>query len=114
HCRSAPSSHPGSGPGEHMTRFIEFLISLAIVAVLFVIVGFMLPSKRHVEHSVETNRRLPIVFDTISSFNRFTHWNVLPLRDPNMQIRISDPPSGVGARLEYTSEEDGLGEGSWE
>ncbi len=97
-----------------MTRFIEFLISLAIVAVLFVIVGFMLPSKRHVEHSVETNRRLPIVFDTISSFNRFTHWNVLPLRDPNMQIRISDPPSGVGARLEYTSEEDGLGEGSWE
>lgn len=97
-----------------MTRFIEFLISLAIVAVLFVIVGFMLPSKRHVEHSVETNRRLPIVFDTISSFSRFTHWNVLPLRDPNMQIRVSDPPSGVGARLDYTSEEDGLGEGSWE
>lgn len=97
-----------------MTRFIEFLISLAIVAVLFVVVGFLLPSKRHVEHSVETNRRLPIVFDTISSFNRFTHWNVLPLRDPNMDIRVSDPASGVGARLDYTSDEDGLGQGSWE
>lgn len=97
-----------------MTRFIEFLISLAIVAVLFVVVGFLLPSKRHVEHSVETNRRLPIVFDTISSFNRFAHWNVLPLRDPNMNIRISDPASGVGARLDYTSQEKGLGQGSWE
>lgn len=97
-----------------MTRFIEFLISLAIVAVIFVVVGFLLPSHRHVEHSVETNRRMPIVFDTISSFNRFTHWNVLPLRDPNMDIRVSDPASGVGARLDYTSEEDGLGQGSWE
>lgn len=97
-----------------MTRIIEFLISLAIVAVLFIVVGFLLPSQRHVEHSVETNRNMSIVFDTISSFNRFTHWNVLPLRDPNMDIRISDPASGVGARLDYTSEEDGLGQGSWE
>lgn len=97
-----------------MTRIIEFLISLAIVAVLFIVVGFLLPSHRHVEHSVETNRNMSIVFDTISSFNRFTDWNVLPLRDPNMDIRISDPASGVGARLDYTSEEEGLGQGSWE
>ena len=97
-----------------MTRIIEFLISLAIVAVLFIVVGFLLPSQRHVEHSVETNRNMSIVFDTISSFNRFTDWNVLPLRDPNMDIRISDPASGVGARLDYTSEEEGLGQGSWE
>src|SRR5690606_37897062 len=97
-----------------MTRIIEFLISLAIVAVLFIVVGFLLPSQRHVEHSVETNRNMSIVFDTISSFNRFTDWNVLPLREPNMDIRISDPASGVGARLDYTSEEEGLGQGSWE
>lgn len=97
-----------------MTRFIEFLISLAIVAVIFIVVGFLLPSHRHVEHSVETNRNISIVYDTISSFNRFAHWNVLPLRDPNMDMRVSDNASGVGARLDYTSDVDGLGQGSWE
>ena len=44
-----------------MTRLIEILISLAIVAVLFLVVGIVLPSSRHLSHSVETNRTLVIV-----------------------------------------------------
>ena len=97
-----------------MTRLIEILISLAIVAVLFVTVGLMLPSSRHFEHSVETNRKLTIVYDTISSLRRFPDWNPLVLRDPRMDINLAGPEEGVGARLEYSSDEDALGEGSWE
>ncbi|RPE77119.1 SRPBCC family protein [Vulcaniibacterium tengchongense] len=97
-----------------MTRLIEILISLAIVAALFVIVGVMLPASRHLEHSAETNRKLTIVYDTLNSFRRFKDWNPLVLRDPRVQIKLSGPESGVGARLDYESQERGIGTGSWE
>jgi len=96
-----------------MTRLIELLISLAIVAVLFVSVGVVLPNSRHLSHSVETNRKLTIVFDTLNSLRRFTDWNPLAMKDPAMQVKLSGPESGVGARLDYTSKEKGLREGSW-
>lgn len=97
-----------------MTRLIELLISLAIVAVLFVSVGVVLPDSRHLSHSVETNRKMTIVYDTLNSLRRFKDWNPLVLKDPAMQLKLTGPESGVGARLDYSSKEKGLGDGSWE
>lgn len=97
-----------------MTRVLEILISLAIVAVLFVLVGVLLPSSRHQSHSVETNRKMTIVFDTLNSLRRFKEWNPLYLKDPGMKLTLSGPESGVGAKLSYESQEERLGKGSWE
>jgi effector-binding domain-containing protein len=97
-----------------MTRLLEILISLAIVVALFLVVGLVLPSSRHLVEKTETNRKLTIVFDTLNSFRRFKDWNTLPLRDPRMQMTLSGPEEGVGARLDYDSKERGLGQGSWE
>lgn len=99
-----------------MTRLIEFLISLAIVAVLFLVVGVLLPSSRHIKAEVETNRKMTIVYDTLNSFRRFPTWNTLALRDPSMDFKLSGPPAGVGARMEYVSSDKslGVGSGSWE
>jgi len=97
-----------------MTRLLEILISMAIVAVLFVLVGVFLPSSRTITEKVETNRRQSIVFDTLNSVHRFHEWNALALRDPAIEIRKSGPDAGVGARLEYKSKEKSLGQGSWE
>src|SRR3970040_3037582 len=97
-----------------MTRLIELLISLAIVAALFLIIGVILPSSRHLQHSVETNRKLSIVYDTLNSLRRFPEWNPIAAKDPAMQIKRSGPAEGVGSRLDYSSEERGLGQGSWE
>ncbi|TKB88149.1 MAG: polyketide cyclase, partial [Nitrospira sp.] len=58
-----------------MTRLIEILISLAIVAVLFLLVGLVLPSSRFIAEKVETNRKLTIVYDTLNGFSRFKDWN---------------------------------------
>jgi predicted transcriptional regulator YdeE len=96
-----------------MTRVIEFLISLAIVAALFLVVGLLLPSSRHLVEKTETNRKLTIVFDTLNSLRRFDDWNPLVLHDPRAQLKLSGPESGVGARLDYVSQEKGVGEGSW-
>ena len=97
-----------------MTRLLEILISLAIVATLFLLVGLVLPDSRHLTEKIETNRKLTIVFDTLNSLRRFKDWNPLVLRDPRVQLSLSGPDSGVGARLDYVSNEEGLGKGSWE
>ena len=96
-----------------MTRLIEILISLAIVAVLFVVVGVILPSSRHVQESIETNRKMTIVRDTLNSPKRMKDWNVLALRDPRMQWTFSGPDTGVGATASYSSTNDQIGKGSW-
>lgn len=97
-----------------MTRLLEILISMAIVAVLFLVVGMLLPSGRVLVESVETNRRMTIVYDTVSSLRRFKDWNPLVLRDPRIELKLSGPASGVGARLDYVSQNKNLGTGSWE
>jgi hypothetical protein len=97
-----------------MTRLLEILISIAIVVALYLIVALVLPSERHLVEKAETNRKLTLVFDTLNSFRRFKDWNPLVLRDPGMQLTLSGPASGVGARLDYDSRNDKLGKGSYE
>lgn len=97
-----------------MTRLYEILISMAIVAVLFVLVAVFLPSSRTLVEQSETNRQRTIVFDTINSFHRFGEWNPIMLRDPRIRVERSGPEQGVGARLSYESDERAIGKGSWE
>lgn len=96
-----------------MTRLIEILISFAIVAALMLLVGLVLPSSRHLSESVETNRKMTIVFDTLNSLRRFSDWNPLVLHDPRAKLELSGPVSGVGAKLSYDSDTN-VGDGSWE
>jgi hypothetical protein len=96
-----------------MTRLIEVLISLAIVAALFLVISLVLPSSRHLSDSVETNRQMTIVYDTLDSLRRFKDWNPLVLHDPRMQMKLSGPASGVGAQMDYSSKDASIGEGSW-
>ena len=97
-----------------MTRLIEILISFAIVAVLMLLVGLVLPSSRHLSESVETNRKMTIVYDTLNSVRRFRDWNPLVLHDPKAKLEISGPNAGVGAKLAFESNETSVGNGSWE
>ncbi|MDH5824095.1 SRPBCC family protein [Luteimonas sp. RD2P54] len=97
-----------------MTRLLELLISLVIVAVLFVVVGVLLPSERNLVEQVETNRRQTIVFDTINSFRRFDDWHPMVLQDPAIELNRSGPDEGVGARLDFSSDNRNIGDGSWE
>ncbi|WP_028920550.1 polyketide cyclase [Pseudoxanthomonas suwonensis] len=97
-----------------MTRLIEFLIALGIVAVLALVVGVVLPDHRHISESVETNRKMTIVYDTVNNLRRFKDWNPLVLRDPKVQLNVSGASEGVGARLDYASTQGQIGKGSWE
>jgi len=98
-----------------MTRLIEFLIALALVLALFLVIGLVLPSKRHLEESAETNRRMTIVFDTLNNVRRLKDWNpLIPHAANELSYSGGDADhSGVGARVDYTST-GAWGKGSWE
>lgn len=96
-----------------MTRFIEWMVSLLIVIAIFVVIALFLPASRTVSHSVETNRPMSTVNDLYSGFTRFKDWSNVPSRDPRMQVTVSGPESGEGAKYEYRSSQPIIGSGSW-
>lgn len=98
-----------------MTRLIEFLIALALVLALFVVVGLFLPSKRHLQESTETNRRMTIVFDTVNNVRRMKDWNLLlPPNSAELSFSGGKDYSGVGARVDFDSADSRRGKGHWE
>jgi len=97
-----------------MTRFIEFLISLLLVAVAFVVIGLFLPAKRSFSFTTETNRPMATVEDLLNGFGRFKDWNPLIRHDPHMKTSLSGPAQGVGAKFNYSSNDKTVGDGSWE
>ncbi len=99
-----------------MTRLLEFLIALALVLALFLVVGLVLPSKRHLEESSETNRRMTIVFDTLNNVRRLKDWNLL-MPSKASELTYSgggEGHTGVGARVDFNSADERWGKGHWE
>ena len=95
-----------------MNRIYEFLISLVVVVALFAVVGLFLPSKRTVENKIESNRPISTVYDVLNGFNRFDEWNVLR-SDSMLKSQVSDPATGVGATMSYSSLNRSTGSGTW-
>ncbi len=97
-----------------MTRWLEFLIALGLVLALFLIVGFVLPSERRLSESVETNRKMTIVYDTLNNVRRMKDWNqLLPAKSPSVKYSGGgENHEGVGARVDFDTPE--FGKGHWE
>ncbi len=98
-----------------MTRLIEFLIALALVLALFLVIGLVLPSSRELQESVESNRRMTIVFDTLNNVRRLKDWNPLIPRAANeLSYSGGEDNAGVGAKVDFNSANPAWGQGSWE
>ena len=98
-----------------MTRVIEFLISLLIVAVLFVVIGLFLPAKRSFSFSIETNRPMATVNDMLNGFTRFKDWNPLLRYDPSMRNQpVRSGNAASAPSFNYKSRDKVIGAGSWE
>ncbi len=84
------------------------LVLLALVA-LVVVVGMFLPKDFRVERSIEIDASPEVVFDEVSSLRKWDAWSPWKARDPSIQNEYSGPESGVGAKVQWTSEESGEG-----
>lgn len=85
------------------------LLVVASLALLLTLVGYLLPSKFHVERSAQIRAPVEKVYALIADPRQWARWTVWNQRDPQMQMSYSGAPSGVGAKWSWQSGSEGNG-----
>jgi effector-binding domain-containing protein len=91
-------------------------LGIAVLALLLLIglVGLFLPKSAHVERSAVIAAPACTVYAQLDDFHRFQLWSPWADKDPETQYTYSGPARGVGARMEWASEDKNVGKGSQE
>lgn len=84
--------------------FLLFLIA-------FVAIGYLLPSRVHIERSITIDRPVSMMFELLNGYSYYKEWSPWVERDPNAEFIVSGPKSGVGARLSWMGEPQLVGSG---
>jgi hypothetical protein len=94
-----------------MTRVLEFIVALIIVAVVGVVVGVIMPSSGHVERSLVVSKDLRQVYDVVNNFRTFPDYGVLRAYDPRTQYTLSGNAYGPGSEISWASQDEKVGNG---
>jgi hypothetical protein len=94
-----------------MTRVLEFIVALVIVAVVGVVVGVIMPSSGHVERSLVVSKDLRQVYDVVNNFRTFPDYGVLRAYDPKTQYTLSGNAYGPGSEISWSSQDEKVGDG---
>ena len=82
-----------------------FLLVVLAAGTLF------LPAKTHVQRSVLIQATPQQVFSYLNDYRRFNEWSPWFQRDPNTQFEFSGSETGVGSRMQWSSDHDQVGKG---
>lgn len=96
-----------------MTRVLELLVSLLIVAALVVGVGALLPDHGHVERTVEVSSPVRQIFDAANTLRRFPEWSPERRLDPQLNMTYDGKRNGPGAVVNWNGNET-VGKGKLE
>ena len=87
----------------------RILKALAVLAVVLVGGGLLLPRPYHVERQIQVAATPDRVFALVAEPAQWKRWTVWNRRDPAMAITYFGPASGAGAGWEWTSPSEGNG-----
>jgi len=90
----------------------KIFIALAVGLLIIVVVGWFLPSKRHLSRSITVYTHTSTVFQEVNSLKRWEHWSPWRDMDPNATTQYEGPESGVGCTMSWASENPKVGRGS--
>ena len=90
------------------------LIGLAMVVVVAVTIGLLLPRSVHVERSIVIEAPPSVVFALVNDYRAFNRWSPWARIDPDTEYQFEGPASGVGARMRWDSDHPSVGSGSQE
>lgn len=90
-----------------------FIVALAIVAT-FLIIGLFLPKVATVERSTTIAATPGTILELTDGYKRFNEWSPWADLDPATKYSYSGPERGVGARMEWSSDNPDVGRGSQE
>jgi hypothetical protein len=94
-----------------MTRVLEFIVALIIVAVVGVVVGVIMPGSGHVERSLVVSKDLRQVYDVVNNFRTFPDYGVLRAYDPRTKYTLSGNAYGPGSEISWSSQDEKVGDG---
>ena len=87
-------------------------ITLAIMVLLFVIVGLFLPTKRSLSRSITIHTPMDVVFNEVNSLKRWENWSPWRDIDPHAVVQYEGPEAGVGCTMSWYSEHPKIGKGT--
>jgi effector-binding domain-containing protein len=82
-----------------------------LLFVAFIVTGYMLPTRAHVERSIIIERPANMLFAILNSYRHYEQWSPWAARDPNAEFAITGPDAGVGARLSWMGDPHLVGSG---
>ncbi len=86
------------------------LLGIVVVLLVLVAVAYALPSRYHVERSIEIAAPPAKVYPLVANVRTWKEWSAWNRRDPDMTIVYSGPESGPGAKWSWKSRSEGDGE----
>ena len=95
-----------------MTRVIELIVAVLMVAVLGLVVALLLPDEGSTSRSIEVSHDLRHVYDILNNYRRFPDYGVLRAYDPDTQFTFSGPAYGPGAAVSWKSSNPKVLDGS--
>ncbi len=81
---------------------------------LLVLVGVILPSKTHLERSIELTVSKSAAFEYLNNIRNFNNWSPWHGIDPDTRYEFTGPRSGVGAKMRWDSDNSNVGKGTQE
>ncbi len=96
-------------------KIIKYLL-LGFIALIIVlgVVGIFLPDTQHVERQIAIDAPADEIFPYVNDFRKFNEWSPWAKIDPQTKYTFSGPESGVGAKMEWASEHQQVGQGTQE
>ena len=88
------------------------LYVLLAVIIIVVAVGFILPSKTHVERSVLINAGPQTIYPLLNDLHVFNQWSPWAQIDPATVYTYSGPKQGVDSVMKWSSDNPEVGKGS--
>ncbi|MHA7877996.1 MAG: SRPBCC family protein [Bacteroidota bacterium] len=95
-----------------MSIFRKILIALTVSLLLIMIVGWFLPSKRHLERSITINTPPSAVFAEVNSLKKWNSWSPWRDIDPHAVVKYGGPEAGIGCTMSWASEHPKVGTGT--
>lgn len=97
-----------------MRALKRLILGIVLLASVMGAVAFALPRHVIVERSTAINAPENDVFPYVNDLRKFTEWSPWAGRDPDIRYDFSGAAQGVGAKMQWSSDESGVGEGTQE
>jgi effector-binding domain-containing protein len=82
---------------------------LGLVLLAFAVIGLVLPSRVHVQRSIDIDARRAMVFALLNDFRWVAEWSTRTEDDPNARIDFSGPQRGMDATCSWDGQIAGKG-----